>query len=120
MKNYELGRKVLDRIDAQPETLNMTLWGMGMHTAGQEELCGTVACLAGHTLLAAGYSLKGGCFYRPDTDSAVIRVDGEASSLLGFDYAQSRVFFDYADGPERFRKMVEAAEKRAAGEGRLA
>lgn len=118
MENAELGRKVLDQIDARPETLYMGAWGYGSCEPGEEWACGTVACLAGHAMLAAGYSLRRHLYYRPD-GTRVNDEAGEAAVLLGFRDGEARVFHDMAGGPARFREMVEKAEKRQADEGRM-
>ncbi len=47
MENKELGRLVLKHVETFPETFNMGNWAL-------ETSCGTVACLAGWTLLLHG------------------------------------------------------------------
>lgn len=49
--NTELARKVLARVEADPDALDMRTWG-------KVAPCGTVACLAGHTLLADGWEMR--------------------------------------------------------------
>jgi hypothetical protein len=46
--NQEMFDKVLQRISDHPESLDMSYWA-------QRSSCGTVACIAGHTVLAMGY-----------------------------------------------------------------
>lgn len=75
MKDTELGRLVLKRIAAAPELFDMRTWGT-------DEPCGTIACLAGHTMLAAGYSFRLGTYYR--LDGTEVDHNGlEAKKLLG-------------------------------------
>ncbi len=83
MKNVQLGRKVLDHIIAHPEEHKQDIYGL-------QTLCGTRACIAGHAMLRAGYSLRyldddrflDGWFCRPDGER-VRRLECEASDLLG-------------------------------------
>lgn len=106
VENPELGRAVLDAIDANPERLYMGSWG---YSHGG---CGTTACLAGHTMIAAGYHLSGYCFYRPDGEM-VTHEAKEAEQLLGMtgsDVPGVELWFDFENGPDRFRKMIEEAE----------
>jgi hypothetical protein len=122
VKNYELGRTVLNMIDARPELLDMKVYGNGNWTPGLEPDCGTVACLAGHAMIAAGYKMElvdnKTDFFRPD-GSKVEWESAEAGELLGITGAEKWVFFSW-NGPEEFRTLVEEAEKDAANEGRMA
>ena len=112
MENPKLGRAVLDVIDAEPQTLDMHSFGYGT-TEGEasEWPCGTTACLAGHALLASGYRLVESSFYRPNGEY-VGNEAGEAARLLGMSSQEAWAFWDYANGPDQFRKMVEEAEGR--------
>jgi hypothetical protein len=107
VENPELGRAVLSLIDAHPGRLDMCTWGY------QGPECGTVACLAGHTLLAAGYKLHGYNFYRPD-GSLVPNEPVEAEILLGMTGSDGNdtlpLWLDFENGPDRFREMIEKAE----------
>ncbi len=121
----KLGREVLDVADYDKEHFDMQSWG-------RHESCGTVACLAGTTLLRCGYTLRNGyasrgrfgaaSFHRPD-GSRVERVGPEAAFLLGLSDDElvaggcNSIWTDIYGGVERFRKLVEAAEKREAEEG---
>jgi hypothetical protein len=126
MDNPELGRLVLKRIEAEPELFDMETYGMITP-------CGTVACLAGHAMLASGYVLRetGSLF---DPLSVFIRPDGtpvhdkgrEAAGLLGLtdgefrgeDYRLGGIQIPLFHGMQsreraiaRFRALVEAAEE---------
>lgn len=122
MRNPELGRKILDIIDTQPEKFQMSVFGAHRYDPAGE-VCGTVACLAGWAMLLSGYELdKDDIFLRPDgTD--VDSEDGEARELLGMSITDelsgydgsvhdphAKVWFDFFHGPDRFRKLVEKAE----------
>jgi hypothetical protein len=75
MENTELGRLALSNIEASPELFAMDTWGRVAD-------CGTVACIAGHVLLAAGYRFDGYRYRRPD--GVPVRLVGEeAQALLG-------------------------------------
>lgn len=112
IRNPKLGRAVLDIIDLEPSCLNMSIWGV----TSDRTICGTVACLAGHTMIAAGYRLVDGDFIGPD-GTRVWNEDEEAQMLLGIDDAFAgfglAVWFDNESGLDRFRKAVEEAEGRA-------
>ena len=79
MENVNLGRKVVDHLTLNPQELDMG-------TYGERHPCGTIACLAGHTMLQAGYTLVDN-----DLSQHFIRPDGttvedeafEARELLG-------------------------------------
>jgi hypothetical protein len=111
MDNPKLGRAVLDVADFEPESFDMHTWGTQLE-------CGTVACLAGHTLLLSGYHLNSSSeFQRPDF-TYVQEVMREAEGLLGMtreesdpDGGHTSVWVDYGNGVERFRAIVEKAEK---------
>jgi len=75
MDNPELGMLALKRIESDPESFDMRWWAAVTD-------CGTVACLAGHVMLAAGYTLRGQSFIRPD-GSYVPSEGQEATHLLG-------------------------------------
>jgi hypothetical protein len=106
LENAELGRTVLDTIDANPESFDMHIWG-----TSKDPWCGTVACLAGHIMLASGYRLNGTKFHRPDGDW-VINEGKEAAHLIGLTGYSRDLWTDYGYGLDRFRKLVEEAEGR--------
>ena len=117
MDNPELGRKVLDVADFEPEHFDMHVWA-------KHSLCGTVACLAGHALLQAGYELDSWSqFVRPDDLSYVTGIPWEAELVLGMtgeevDGAHGSnlpLWNDFENGLERFRAVVEKAEKEQGG-----
>lgn len=108
IENAVIGRKVLDRIDAEPKSLNMETWG-------RQGECGTVACLAGHTMLAAGYSLSAGMYYA--AGRYVMSEAKEAAGILGLTDAVTdgcHLFHqqDRDAALDAFRKAVEEAEGR--------
>jgi hypothetical protein len=119
MDNPKLGRAVLDVHDFRPENFNMRIWG-------KRTPCGSVACLAGTTLLESGeyYLAEGGAFFRVSDNAIIGRVDSVAEMLLGMTREEvwegadpenpEAVWFDWVNGPERFRKIVERAEKEPA------
>jgi len=120
-----LGRKILDIIDAHPEKLEMSTFGR--HFPRADGSCRTVACLAGWTLLQSGYKLdRDEVYVRPDGTSVDFEAN-EAQMLLGmtrqdafYGYTGSvpavdgRIWFDYKNGPDRFRKLVEETEGKQA------
>lgn len=122
MRNPELGRKILDIIDMQPEKFQMSVFGAHRYDSAGES-CGTVACLAGWAMFLSGYCLdKDEVFQRPD-GTFVDREDGEARELLGMSisdelylsefnpsHPNAKIWFDCKHGPDRFRKLVEKAE----------
>lgn len=103
MRNVQLGREVVDVMDMQPEQFSMEVWG-------QATICGTVACLAGTAMLRAGYKFWDGTFIRPD-GTRVMNEGGEAANLLGME-SGDHIWYDIANGPDRFRKLVEESEGR--------
>lgn len=111
MRNVQLGREIVDVMDMQPEQFSMEVWG-------QATVCGTVACLAGTAMLRSGYKLRfSSVFYRPD-GTPVTNEWREASKLLGLEDDEEYVkdggsiWYDIANGPDRFRKLVEESEGR--------
>lgn len=118
MENYQHGRKVLDQIDAKPESFDMFTWVYFAYNEN-EERCGTVACLAGHTMLQAGFKYDGVRFWRPDGTITSSYTD-EAEKILGLTTEEvhdgTELWFDSETGLERFRRMVEDAERAAAEE----
>jgi hypothetical protein len=122
----KLGRAVLDVVDYEPEHFSMLRWG-GI------EACGTVACLAGTALLKAGCTLRqvpdgfAWCEFRRPDGSAVTSEAAEAQFLLGLTDDEvgigeagtgigTRLWHDYEHGVERFRALVEKAEKAEAAD----
>lgn len=117
MENVTLGREVIDQADADPRSFSMFGWA---HQNTQAE-CGTVACLGGWAMLKSGYTWGvdshtfRSVFTRPD-GSVVHSPDDEAAYLLGMsedeEYGDEYrpIWYDYENGLDRFRKLVEAAE----------
>lgn len=52
MENVELGRLVIKQVETFPEQFDMNVW------AWDRPSCGTTACLAGWTLLLAGWDIR--------------------------------------------------------------
>ena len=124
-----LGRKVLDHVTQHREQFDMRDWG------GKDE-CGTVACLAGWTLLLSGYTVdQFGDFTSPGGVSVTTEDDDDAfdgdtvgdeaagllrltdTELYGPPGSQSSLWATFPDDAavERFRALVEAAELETAG-----
>lgn len=108
--NTELMKLVYKQATEFPETVDMTNWVY-------ETSCGTVACLAGHTLLLSGYTFescptqregKWGCRIRRPDGSSVAFPAVEAAELLGLTCPQAEsVFLDYEHGTDNLRKLIE-------------
>lgn len=121
MRNYRLGRMVVDKATLEPEHFDMSDWVTG------DQGCGMTACLGGWTMLLAGYTTSGHSFWRPDGSLVRGGYADEAARLLGMTederyqrdpYQQvnflPEVFFDADHGLERFIARVEASEREAA------
>lgn len=82
MENKELGRLVLKHVETFPETFDMKTWAV-------EAPCGTVACLAGWTLLLhGGYTFKHTPRGMPgffNSEGRQVHAGSEARILLGLD-----------------------------------
>lgn len=118
MKNTELGRKIIDIIDTEPERFEMGHWG-------EVTECGTTACIAGHAMLLSGYTYNvvHDRYERP-SGTVVLHEAREAAKLLGMDEAEpfypaadgnvmAMLWYDMKGGPDRFRKLVEESEGQA-------
>jgi hypothetical protein len=102
----KLAREALRRIDLNPESWDQT-------TFGSTTACGTVACLAGHVIMAAGGE--------PSTDLGDYVLDGQtrfaadlARELLGINRASAEVLFAANNDREDLEQLVNdlAAGKR--------
>jgi len=136
MENAKLGRAILDHVTGNPANFDMNTWG-------DLTECGTVACLAGHTLILSGeyelvpYTTLAGEFihvFRRVRDRQIvqpIQVSDLAQDLLGIDgdaiwhevpgNDDGLHLFDQqpaADAIAWFRRLVEQAEART-GQGHL-
>jgi hypothetical protein len=107
-----LGRKVLTHVEAHREHLNMSDWG-------RETPCGTVACLAGWTLLMSGCTVDAEGLFRYPAGRLVGSVRYTARDLLVLtddeywpDEADCSLFCPQPEDEAiaRFRALVEAAE----------
>lgn len=102
-RNGELIRAVAERIHSHPEQYDQTEWGM-------ETECGTVACLAGHTLLASGmYTLEGLNFF--NQNGRMVMPRAEATELLGLTHNETDALFAVGWGPTRTNSTEEAIEQ---------
>ncbi len=100
--NTDLALSVVAHVRMFPEEHNQG-------TYGGTGSCGTVACLAGHTLLLSGYDLRLNTFYRPD-GTVVVEEDTEAAHLLGMSYRDAnRVFFCF-EREEAIRRLESFAK----------
>lgn len=100
--NTELLERVLQRIEAHPEQLNM----LAFHPA--ESRCGTACCVAGHTLLELGYKSHNtfGMFC-DENGSAVITSDTAAEALDLTDPQRGRLFYAvHITTPQALRALV--------------
>jgi len=113
VKNAALGRKILDKFDQGYG--EMMYWGQ----PGAPNECGTAACLGGWAMILSGYTLAGpDCYRRPDGTTVPGSYADEAQMLLGMTTGEAQagnedgisVWFDFEDGPDRFRKLVEESE----------
>lgn len=120
MENLELGERVLAHVTEYPGEFDMRRWGyIGV--------CGTSACLAGHTMLQAGYTIR---VEQNGTDTHFIRPNGsmveledyEARDLLGLtdeeywrDGLGDAIFYlGDDDALEEFRRVIEDERDRRA------
>jgi hypothetical protein len=101
-----LREKVIERLKAHPESLDMRIWAIRSE-------CGTVACLAGHIQLAAGENPvdeDGEAEYNVDTvarDLWAKEYGNEAAEELPFfEMDWNWIFQDWGD--ERFDEHEEA------------
>lgn len=111
--NVELAEKVLAKIEAHPETLNMSDW------AARDDVCGTTLCIAGHAMIESGeYTLIDHPVYGVD----IAPVDGrrwtgyedEGRRLLGISDEDAQVLFydvDNEDAVAMLRNLIDAAKK---------
>jgi hypothetical protein len=76
MENPEAGWLAYKAIVADVRSFDMTHWG-------RETACGTKFCLAGHVLLAAGYSLARTDKFVHPSGAVVDNVGREAEDVLG-------------------------------------
>jgi hypothetical protein len=123
-----LGRRVLGAIE-DDAAFDMDQWVQG-RIPGQQLItrhtCGTRACLAGWALLEAGYAYDTHyqVWIAPDGGRMANPVFVEARMLLRLtdgEYhgdGEAELFFDDSPEPavrQRFRALVEAAERKARG-----
>lgn len=109
MDNRQLGKLVVKQVKAFPESFFMGTW---------INQCGTVACLAGHTLLLSGYAVNRltamteGMFIRPDGSVVNGEYGDEAAKLLGMDREDRfgcighDIFLDMENGLDRFTALA--------------
>lgn len=97
-----LARKALAQIDANPSSFNQSTWGYRTE-------CGTVACMAGHVILAAGGEVV------PDGRPNIYRYqDAEwhaetlARKLLGVSREHGETLFQLTNRREDLGAIVDA------------
>lgn len=91
-------RKELEFITAHPERWNQSAWI-------QRTECGTTGCLAGNTVLHAGYQpLFGHGLVRPDQAAHVRRLDGDGEQLVD-DVAQRLLGLTDREASELFHPL---------------
>jgi hypothetical protein len=104
-----LYREALQRIDADPESWDQASFGYRRFTltpAGETE-CGTVACLAGHIIMAAGGSFAGVATY---VMPGGLKESAEplARRLLGIDMAAANALFEAGNTREDLDIMLKS------------
>ena len=82
--NGKLGRRVLDHVTANPEQLDMSVWG-------EVGPCGTSACLAGWALIFSGWALV-------DDNTFRRASDGYETDRPTFIAEEARRVLDLTDG----------------------
>lgn len=120
MKNYRLGREAITRID-NIGSADAKI-GFDMSQWGNINECGMSACIGGHIMLAAGYTLLGvDQFTRPDGTPVDNAYSREVEGLLGMTEDEpyyggtgsmydDQIWFDDKHGLDRFRALVELNE----------
>ncbi len=106
----ELAKLVLKQIENDPALFDMKEWG-------KQTDCGTVACIAGHTLLASGYQFRvvyhrRGYYFHP-VSGGPAHCHSEARDLLGLSCEEAENLFfmkDNAAAIARFRELIEQYE----------
>jgi hypothetical protein len=88
MPNQEMFDRVLQRISDDPDSLDMRYWYA-------EKACGTVACLAGHTMMELGWRA-----IQDDTVTGCVNGEGQtrtiqavAQKALGLTNEQATLMF---------------------------
>lgn len=111
--NKTLLRRVRNKLLRVPEAYDQGTWGKRAKTP-----CGARACIAGHTLLEAGYTTKelfDGA--RVDLQSGKkdwFDVQTNAAELLGLDYYESEIVFALRgrEWPQPFKDEYKAAKNK--------
>jgi hypothetical protein len=99
MPNAELAYKVLDHIDAHPETWKQGQW------IGEAE-CGTVACFAGWAVLLSGQTSIRDDFAVINGDCVKLHISEAAEILLGIE----EVLHLGDDAPDPFDALLTRQE----------
>jgi hypothetical protein len=109
MANEEKIRAVVDLLERKPEKWDQTAW-LDYSTADLEYTdeardidiytgnCGTRACVAGHTVLMAGYRIDDMEMVRDGNGDLVGSVLRVAKDILGLDLLQAERIFDSETG----------------------
>lgn len=131
MENLTLAEDVLTRLEAGRAAVNMGIW-VKLDARTGDGRCGTVACIAGHILIAAGYvpipgDMGGDWFRAPDGLRVVrsVNIPSEAEEVIGFteeelydnpddeeDDGDLFLMWDADEAIARFRHLVEEERRR--------
>lgn len=122
--NLPLLRKILDQVDAHPETWSQTVWGIQRQVEGAA--CGTAFCIAGHAAMMTGaepfWDKRGGgggtwvLNLVRDADGQPWEVDAYARAQLGLTEDEAscyRGLFDPGNTRERVQEIAEQIAERA-------
>lgn len=108
----KLLRQVAEVIRKEPDAHDQETWGW----LDDDYDCGTVACIAGHAVVQAGYKLEnnyGQCL-NPQLGS-IRRIEDVAQELLGLDDAETDILFEQTTQPLDDMSWPEALIEIAAG-----
>lgn len=114
MANQEAFNRVFKRIEADPNLFDMAQYG-------RKTECGTVACLAGHTVMEYGYVLdvsnKGGSCYTPmqftwvqPNSKDYLSTFDTAQEILGLSWEQAKALF-YDMMVETYEELVQRVKE---------
>lgn len=115
--NIELLKKVQKRIKTIPESYDQKYWVGGSSRAP----CGTVACLAGETIICAAPSVEAGIRKLRSMDDKGVDIPNTAARLLGLNgnywYSnlenETKIFLGNGHGfPEPYRTEFRKARKK--------
>jgi hypothetical protein len=120
MANEEEIRRVVKLIEAEPQRWQQACWfdpATANRVAVNDEwgfiyqgTCGTRACVAGHTVLMAGYQITTDSVVLDQDGQAIGMVDEVAAKILGLDGEQADLIFASATGFNSRHDCYEVAE----------